>query len=1287
MRRAIFASILLVLSAASGALAQSIALFSHTTVLANGQAMAECGTTMNDSGTLASYSAVDANCGFYLNSSRLDFFSCPATKPTSECHRTYSTTAGQSYSTHSTHDVYTYYYTTCNGAGGYFDPFYYCIPLNGGIVPSFGETGTRVASNLPTCWSTGPDCLIGYTTSNSRTTTSVSPSQVTLYQSKTQLFTANKTVTWSLLQGNGQLAGNLYTAPAQISDGESAVVQACDSQNLVDCAKATITLRNATVTVTPTGSEVLPIPAKTVTFKAAILPSTLSQTVTWSRTPEFGSINATTGVYTPPTNDELTGGPIQITVKACSTNPTTLCGTTTATVPKIGITVTGPAAMVATPGNTVTLGANAFGSVTSQDVTWTASAGTFTAQGFNTILYTPPAITATQTVTFHVCLTASTAICASPDATLVLVPPVTITSAGVWNAGATSTVTITGTGFGTDPSVSLSDPGIPLSLGARSSTSIVLTATVPVSSGGQPLTVTVTSSTGGVTPPPASVTVTPVKAVLTINPTSAQLREGQAQAFTSTCTAGGVPCTAPGSPSWTAVLGSFSPSVATTTSYTAPSSVSGATTIPVLACWSITPQQCATAQVTVNPLTVAVTPTSASVNGCSTKQFNAQVTNATVTTVDWSVVPQVGNIDANGFYTAPCPVTTQTQVQVRACSTANSQRCGASTVTLLPVQVTVSPQAASVQPGGTQQFSTVVLNASNLGVNWSLNPAVPAAGSIDANGLYRAPSAITTVTSVTVTATSKADNVTTGTAQVLLVASAAGLAPATLTFAAQDVGTTSAAQAITLSNPGTAAFSISSITTTGEFSQTNNCAASLAPGGSCTVNVQFTPTAMGTRTGTLRVTDSAPGSPHIASLNGTGRGAGASLNPTSLDFGGQRAGFATAAQTVTLANTGTGPMTISGVSVTGDFTQTNNCGASLPAGGSCAVSVRFSPAAGSLGQRPGTLQVNDSAPGSPHTASLTGTVLGGFHDNALCEGSSGWAWDSARPNTPINVYVFEGNNLLATVLANQYRGDLVGMGSNGYHGFSWPMLPSLRDGAAHTVTIRFSPDSSAVPIPGSPKSVTCAPTPSYQGYQDTTNCQVLSGWGWDSTQPNTPIDLYIFQGTQYLAAVRADQYRQDLASSGIGNGAHGFSWQVPSSLVDGQPHSLSVHFGSSSTSDTLIGSPATITCSAGQPATAGILWIQPAESSWGPAGTLTAAGYGTNGTGGVELVWRERSSAGVWGGWTTVGYQPPPGTNTYWSNTISSGSPTDICHWFEAYVHYSGVTSTVFQYTGASGCP
>lgn len=101
-----------------------------------------------------------------------------------------------------------------------------------------------------------------------------------------------------------------------------------------------------------------------------------------------------------------------------------------------------------------------------------------------------------------------------------------------------------------------------------------------------------------------------------------------------------------------------------------------------------------------------------------------------------------------------------------------------------------------------------------------------------------------------------------------------GLTPGQLTFAAQNVGTTSAPQPVTLKNksPNGGVLNIASISTTGDFGQTNLCPSSLNPGQKCVIQVTFTPSAIGTRTGTLSVTDNSPnGLPQKVKLTGTGQ--------------------------------------------------------------------------------------------------------------------------------------------------------------------------------------------------------------------------------------------------------------------------------------------------------------------------------------------------------------------------------------------------------------------------------
>jgi F5/8 type C domain/Pectate lyase superfamily protein/Abnormal spindle-like microcephaly-assoc'd, ASPM-SPD-2-Hydin len=344
--------------------------------------------------------------------------------------------------------------------------------------------------------------------------------------------------------------------------------------------------------------------------------------------------------------------------------------------------------------------------------------------------------------------------------------------------------------------------------------------------------------------------------------------------------------------------------------------------------------------------------------------------------------------------------------------------------------------------------------------------------------------------------------------------------PSSLSFGDLASGSTSAAQTVTVSNPGGSAVSVSSVSLTGPFSQTNTCGSSIAANGSCTVSVKFAPTAGGSATGTLSVATSAPGSPLTVALSGTGvtattnlalnqpatasssyqtyvasnvtdgntstywestdgaaypqtvtvdlgsvqsigsvtldlppatawstrtetlsvlgsangstfsqlvgsagytfnpasgntvtislpsgttaryvqlsftgntgwtaaqlsefevfpgggsSGTGTALtaSPSSQSFGSVAVGSTSAAQTVTVSNPGSSAASVSSVSVSGPFSQTNTCGTTIAAGGSCTVSVKFAPTAS--GAASGTLSVASSAPASPLTVALSGT--------------------------------------------------------------------------------------------------------------------------------------------------------------------------------------------------------------------------------------------------------------------------------------------------------------------------
>ena len=206
-------------------------------------------------------------------------------------------------------------------------------------------------------------------------------------------------------------------------------------------------------------------------------------------------------------------------------------------------------------------------------------------------------------------------------------------------------------------------------------------------------------------------------------------------------------------------------------------------------------------------------------------------------------------------------------------------------------------------------------------------------------------------------------------------APAATLSGTSLTFAAQLVGTTSSVQSVGLTNTGNMSLNISSVTTSGDYAQTNNCPSSLTAGTNCTLNVTFTPTASGARTGTLSIVDDAlAGSPQTVTLSGSGYTLSASLNPSSLTFASQLVGTASSPQNVTLTNTGSGTLSITGFTTSGNFAQTNNCPAALSAGGTCTVSVVFVPVV--RGTLTGTLTLNSNATGTPSSVSLSGKGMG-----------------------------------------------------------------------------------------------------------------------------------------------------------------------------------------------------------------------------------------------------------------------------------------------------------------------
>jgi hypothetical protein len=206
-----------------------------------------------------------------------------------------------------------------------------------------------------------------------------------------------------------------------------------------------------------------------------------------------------------------------------------------------------------------------------------------------------------------------------------------------------------------------------------------------------------------------------------------------------------------------------------------------------------------------------------------------------------------------------------------------------------------------------------------------------------------------------------------GTAQTL------SLTPTTLRFA-NVVEFTSSTKTVTAKNKGTTPLTLTSIAgSPADYAVTNNCPvspATLAAGASCTITVVFTPTSIGTDNGTLTVTSNATGSPQSVALTGTGL-APVTLSSTTYNYGTLLIATPSAPKTFTLTNNLSTALSVSSVTTNqADFQVTSNLCGTVSGGGTCTVTVVFTPS--TVNTENATLSFFDNATTSPQTIALTG---------------------------------------------------------------------------------------------------------------------------------------------------------------------------------------------------------------------------------------------------------------------------------------------------------------------------
>lgn len=272
------------------------------------------------------------------------------------------------------------------------------------------------------------------------------------------------------------------------------------------------------------------------------------------------------------------------------------------------------------------------------------------------------------------------------------------------------------------------------------------------------------------TPSGPTTPIAPLNISVSVSPMSSSLQPGQSVTFTPT-----VQGTNNHLVQW-----SLSPAIGTLNNgtYTAPSSLSADTQVAITATSLADSTKSATATVSLGvpviPVGISVAPTSTVLNAGQSAKFTASISGTSNTAVNWSVTPTVGVLN-NGVYTAPATLTAQQNVTLIATSQADITKTATASLVLKPISnppqpsspvtVSLSPGTATLSAGQSITFTPAITGTSNTNLTWSVNPAV---GTLT-NGVYQAPSSITSAQVITVRITSAASSTATATSKVTLL--------------------------------------------------------------------------------------------------------------------------------------------------------------------------------------------------------------------------------------------------------------------------------------------------------------------------------------------------------------------------------------------------------------------------------------------------------------------------------------------------------------------------------------
>jgi hypothetical protein len=369
--------------------------------------------------------------------------------------------------------------------------------------------------------------------------------------------------------------------------------------------------------------------------------------------------------------------------------------------------------------------------------------------------------------------------------------------------------------------------------------------------------------------------------------------------------------------------------------------------------------------------------------------------------------------------------------------------------------IAVTPAGPTLAIGGTQQFVATATYSDGTTANettaatWSSSsPAVATVGA--ATGLA------TALEGGTATISASIGTITGSTTLNVPASKEVSLIPVTLTFKATNIGTTTAAQVVTLTNSGSSPVTISSQSISGPdfLVSGTTCGGSLAATSSCQISIVEQPTTGGTLSETLSVVDSDPSSPQVMTLNGVGKALQGS--PTSFNLGTFPLGTTSSTQAaLTLKNLGSTAVSINGLTYSvPEFSEaiTTTCGASLAGNSSCIVYSVFKPNA--TGPQTGTLSVTTSDPSSPTVAILNGV------GTAVQLIPNHYAWGKVTVNTTSKPETITLNNV-SSVPVNISSIAIAGNNPTDFAIQSTTCGAQVASGSSCSIVVTFTPTSAS----------------------------------------------------------------------------------------------------------------------------------------------------------------------------------------------------------------------------------